>query len=67
MIPSQARGHNIPQLTGVYIQNRRAIDVNGFIYPLPIEASMYVMTWENGKEVKGEVSNNVFYPHVKLC
>lgn len=64
MIPCQARV--FPQLIGVYIQNRRAIDVNGLIYPLPIEASAYILTWENGKDVKGELSDGVFYPHVKL-
>ena len=54
------------QTEGCYVQNRRAISVGSTLYPLPIEASPLILTWKDGANIKGEISNGIFYPHVKL-
>ena len=51
---------------GKYIMNRRAVEVNSTLYPLPYDASPLVMSWNDGIEVQGEINNGMFYPHVKL-
>jgi hypothetical protein len=64
--PKQARGLSVPQLEGVYIQNRRGVLIQGTVYPIEITASKVVLQWVDNQTVKGELDNGVFYPHIKL-
>lgn len=47
---------------GKYILNRRAVEIDSTLYPLPYEASPYVMTWQDGIQVSGDIINGIFYP-----
>lgn len=63
----QAKGDNASQTEGKYLQNRRAVETGITTYALPYDsdACKYISEWSDGQMVIGEVSNGIFYPHVK--
>ena len=50
---------------GKYILNRRAVEIDSTLYPLPYDASPYVMTWKDGIQVSGDIIGGVFYPKLQ--
>ena len=67
-IPKRANARNKKvigiYITGLYLKNKRAIQINETHYAICYEASAYLNELPDNAPLVGDLIENVFYPHV---